>query len=625
MENKILAQQIIELIGGKENVIQSWHCITRIRFNLLDDKKVKVEEVNNLDGVIGSQFSGGQYQVIIGAKVVDVFQEIDKKLGNSHKGNIIRDREEMNILDKLFDIISGIFTPLMPAIVGGGLIKGLMALFVALGWLSEQSGSYGVLNILSDGVFYFLPFFIAMTAARKFNTKESLALALAAILMYPTLVNGAAEGSGPMSFFGLSIPLNNYSSTVLPIILGVLLLSYVNRWIDKIVPKAVNIVFSPMLSLLVTAPILLGFLAPLGNFLGKYLEMIFTTLFDIAGPLAGMLMGGLMPVIVLTGMHYAFFPGAFASLQKFGYDVMLLPMNLVANVAQAGAVLGVSLKSKKAETKSLGFSTFIPAVFGITEPAIYGVTLRLKKPFYASLIGGAVGGAIFGLFRVKATAFSIPGITALPTYLIEDSNNLMYALLGYVASFIVSLVLTMLLGFEETKTTKQIEIKDMVSKGTKTVEEIQKPIEIYAPLDGQVRSLDSVNDEIFASGMMGKGLAIIPTSGTVYAPFDGEVYMTTPSNHAIGLKSDEGVEILIHIGIDTVKLEGEPFKRLVSENESITKGKPLIQFDLQEIKNRGYDPITIVTVTNSSNFLDVIVTGDTKIEVLKSRVMMCIK
>lgn len=623
MENQLLAQQIMTLIGGSKNVSQSWHCITRLRFNLFDDTKVNMKEINQLNGVIGSQFSGGQYQIIIGAKVAEVFQEMDKQFTNSNNEKTTNNKKNMNVLDTIFDVISGIFTPLMPAIIGSGLIKGLMALFVVFGWLSLESSSYVVLTVFSDGVFYFLPFLVAMTAARKFKTKESLAVALAAMLMYPTLVNGAADGASPLSMFGLSIPLNNYSSTVLPIILGVLLLSIVNKWMDKIVPETVNIVFSPMLSLLITAPILLAFVAPLGNFLGKYLEQIFTTLFTVAGPLAGLLMGGLMPLIVLTGMHYAFFPGTFASLQKFGYDIMLLPMNLVANSAQAGAVLGVTLKSKKAETKSLAFSTFIPAIFGITEPAIYGVTLRLKKPFYASLIGGGVGGTIFGFFAVKATAFSIPGITALPTYIMKNSNNFMYALIGYIASFVISFVLTMLWGFEEDKKdeTKDKKITTLKSDPQATTQ----PIDIFSPVKGCLIPLDDVSDETFSSGMMGKGVAIKPLGDTIYAPFDGEITMTTPTNHAIGLRSAKGVEVLIHVGIDTVNLQGKYFERFVSEGERINKGQPLLRYNLKEIIGLSYDETTMVIVTNSAEFLDIIITGDENVEATTSRLMMCIQ
>ncbi|WP_086444859.1 beta-glucoside-specific PTS transporter subunit IIABC [Candidatus Enterococcus lemimoniae] len=623
MENQLLAQQIMTLIGGSKNVSQSWHCITRLRFNLFDDTKVNMKEINQLNGVIGSQFSGGQYQIIIGAKVAEVFQEMDKQFTNSNNEKTTNNKKNMNVLDTIFDVISGIFTPLMPAIIGSGLIKGLMALFVVFGWLSSESSSYVVLTVFSDGVFYFLPFLVAMTAARKFKTKESLAVALAAMLMYPTLVNGAADGASPLSMFGLSIPLNNYSSTVLPIILGVLLLSIVNKWMDKIVPETVNIVFSPMLSLLITAPILLAFVAPLGNFLGKYLEQIFTTLFTVAGPLAGLLMGGLMPLIVLTGMHYAFFPGTFASLQKFGYDIMLLPMNLVANSAQAGAVLGVTLKSKKAETKSLAFSTFIPAIFGITEPAIYGVTLRLKKPFYASLIGGGVGGTIFGFFAVKATAFSIPGITALPTYIMKNSNNFMYALIGYIASFVISFVLTMLWGFEEDKKdeTKDKKITTLKSDPQATTQ----PIDIFSPVKGCLIPLDDVSDETFSSGMMGKGVAIKPLGDTIYAPFDGEITMTTPTNHAIGLRSAKGVEVLIHVGIDTVNLQGKYFERFVSEGERINKGQPLLRYNLKEIIGLSYDETTMVIVTNSAEFLDIIITGEENVEATTSRLMMCIQ
>ncbi|SDE70279.1 PTS system beta-glucoside-specific IIA component, Glc family /PTS system beta-glucoside-specific IIB component, Glc family /PTS system beta-glucoside-specific IIC component, Glc family [Fontibacillus panacisegetis] len=630
MENRELAKKIISLVGGGDNISQHWHCITRLRFNLVEDEKAKIEEINQMEGVIGSQFSGGQFQVIIGAKVADIYEELEKQLIHKNENLALKNKKKLGFVDTIFDVISGIFTPILPAIVGSGLIKGIMALFVVFGWVSTDSSSYAVLNIFSDAVFYFLPFLVAITAARKFNTKESLAVVLAAILLYPTIVNGAADGLGPMNLFGLSIPLNSYTSSVLPIILGVLLLSYVNKWIDKIIPKSLNIVFSPLLTLLITAPLLLAFIAPIGNFLGKYLEVIFTAMFDTAGPIAGLLMGGLMPIIVITGMHYAFFPSTFASLQKLGYDIMLLPMNLVANISQAAAVLGVLIKSKKSTTKSLAFSTLIPAFFGITEPAIYGVTLRLKKPFYASVIGGAAGGAVFGSLAVKTTAFSIPGITALPTYIISNSNNFTYALIGCIVSFIVSLSMTLILGFEEedSKTIKDNPDKTQATTliPTETKEVLPKqPAEIYSPLEGDIRDVSSVSDATFSKQKMGKGVAIFPIEGIVYAPFNGTISTMTRTNHALGLTSDDGVELLIHVGIDTVKLKGSCFEALVSENEKIKTGQPILKFDLKEIENRGFDVTTMVIVTNSFEYLDVITTEEQRVEPATSKLMMCVQ
>ena len=622
MDNRQLAESIIELSGGKENITQHWHCITRLRFNLVDDKRADLDKISRLDGVIGSQFSSGQFQVIIGAKVEEVYEEIDKLLdGNQTTGT----KKKIKPLDVLFDIISGIFTPILPAIVGAGMLKGILSLFVAFHWISTESSTYSVLNIISDATYYFLPFLVAMTAARKFKTKESLALTLAGILLYPTIINGSTSGASALHLWGMGIPLNNYSSSVLPIILGVLLLSFVNKWTDKFIPKSVNIVFSPLLSLIITAPLLLAFIAPLGNVLGAYLEGASTALFHFAGPLAGFVLGGLMPIIVISGMHYAFFPSALTNLQKLGYDTILFPMNLVANIAQVGATLGVLLKAKNSENKSLAASAIVPALFGITEPAIYGVTLRLRRPFYASLAGGAVGGTIFGTLAVKSTAFAIPGIASLPTYIISGTNNFLYALIGYLASFSVAFIVTLIIGFEE-EDKKSEKISDIKEK--KNITEIapdNSTIEnILAPLDGTLTDLTKVSDQIFSQGLMGKGIAIMPLNGEIISPFDGIVTMTTPSNHAIGITSDGGVDLLIHVGIDTVNLNGKYFERKVEQGKKIKKGDELLRFDLELIKSMGYDITTIIIVTNTMNYLDVIPVAEKNLKALENKILVCV-
>lgn len=621
MNNQELAQAIIEQIGDRENVSQHWHCITRLRFNLKDDSKVNMDKINDLKGVIGSQFSSGQFQVIIGAKVAEVYEEVAAQIGTQEEDKS-QGNKKVKPLDVLFDVISGIFTPILPAIVGSGLLKGFMALFVAFNWLSTSSSSYAVLNLISDAAFYFLPFLVAMTAARKFKTKESLALALAGMLLYPTLVNGAAAGKAPLSLFGLAIPQNSYSSSVLPIILGVLLLSIVSKWVDKWVPKSLNIIFSPLISLLITAPLVLAFLAPLGNFLGVYLQEGSTALFHFAGPVAGLVIGGLVPIIVLTGMHYAFFPSILVNIQKLGYDNFFLPLNLVANVAQAGAVTGVFLRSKNTENKAIAASTIVPAIFGITEPAIYGVTLRLRRPFYASLAGGAVGGLIFGTFAVKSTAFAIPGIASLPTYIIKGTNNLIYACIGYVASFVVALIVTLMIGFDE-KGKKAVKVEKVVENNLPPIENVG-PIEILAPLSGKQQDLSTVPDPTFSTGLLGQGVAILPDENSVQAPFDGTVTMTTPTNHAIGLTSVEGVELLIHVGIDTVEMKGEGFARKVEQGDKVKKRDKLLIFDLNLIKEKGYNPITSVIVTNSPNYLDVVPLEAEKAKAVETKIVMCI-
>jgi len=629
MENKELAQEIVKLIGGTENISQSWHCITRLRFNLNNESKVKVDELKTLDGVLGAQFQSGQFQVIIGAKVAEIYEEIDHLVGHSSNDSTpVKNTSKMNPIEVVFDVISGIFTPILPAIVGSGLIKGIMALFVSLGWLTETSTTYQVLQIFSNAVFYFLPFLIAYSAAKKFKTRESLALALAGILLYPAMIEGAAKGADPLSFLGLSIPLNNYTSSVLPIILGVLLLSFVDKWITKAIPKSLSIVFTPVLSLMITAPLTLAFIAPIGNVSGQYLEIFFTSLFNFAGPIAGLLMGGLMPLIVLTGMHYAFFPSTLASFEKMGYDIMLLPMNFIANMAQAGAVLGVIIRSKRVETRSLALSTLLPSFFGITEPAIYGVTLRLKKPFYASLIGGAVGGCFYGLFSVKTTAFSIPGITSLPTYMMKGTNNFQLALIGIALSFIVSLLVTIFLGFKESVTAvnEQAAEKPNHAVGTENQQLTKQtsPFEVQAPMSGKVIPLSEVNDSVFSSEMMGKGVAILPDKGVVQAPFSGKVVTVTPTKHAIGLVSDDGIELLIHVGIDTVSLNGQFFDVLVKEGDEIKTGDHLLSFDIEGIQSNHLDVVTPIIVTNSTQYLDVIHTGDAHVTAGQNKLLMLI-
>ncbi|WP_144524458.1 beta-glucoside-specific PTS transporter subunit IIABC [Bacillus pumilus] len=629
MENKELAQEIVKLIGGTENISQSWHCITRLRFNLNNESKVKVDELKTLDGVLGAQFQSGQFQVIIGAKVAEVYEEIDHLVGHSSNDSTpVKNTSKMNPIEVVFDVISGIFTPILPAIVGSGLIKGIMALFVSLGWLTESSSTYQVLQIFSNAVFYFLPFLIAYSAAKKFKTRESLALALAGILLYPAMIEGAAKGADPLSFLGLSIPLNNYTSSVLPIILGVLLLSFVDKWITKAIPKSLSIVFTPVLSLMITAPLTLAFIAPIGNVSGQYLEIFFTSLFNFAGPIAGLLMGGLMPLIVLTGMHYAFFPSTLASFEKMGYDIMLLPMNFIANMAQAGAVLGVIIRTKRVETRSLALSTLLPSFFGITEPAIYGVTLRLKKPFYASLIGGAVGGCFYGLFSVKTTAFSIPGITSLPTYMMKGTNNFQLALIGIALSFIVSLLVTIFLGFKESVTAVNEQAVEKpnpaVSTENQQLSKQTRPFEVQAPMSGKVIPLSEVNDSVFSSEMMGKGVAILPDKGVVQAPFSGKVVTVTPTKHAIGLVSDDGIELLIHVGIDTVSLNGQFFDVLVKEGDEMKTGDHLLSFDIEGIQSNHLDVVTPIIVTNSTQYLDVIHTGDAHVIAGQNKLLMFI-
>ena len=619
MNKQELAKRVIIEMGEKENISQSWHCITRLRFNVVDEKKVNIENIRAMDGVMGAQFQSGQFQVIIGNRVAEVFEEVSKVLGQDNTINKMNPKKKKNIVDTVFDTISGIFTPILPAIVGAGLLKGVMALLAALKLISVTNSEYAVLSMIADAPFYFLPFLIAFSAAKKFKTNEFLAVTIAGVIMYPTIINYAASGEvASMRFLGLSIPMINYNSTVIPIILGVWLLSYVYKAIDRFVPSLLKIIITPVLVLLITSMSTLIFIAPLGSYIGVYVEQFFSSLFNIAGPFAGMLLGGVMPLIVITGMHYAFFPGAFLSFSNLGYDIVLLPMNLVSNMAQAGATLGVAVKSKDPKMKSLAYSTFVSAIFGITEPAIYGVTLKLKKPFYAALIGGAVGGGIFGTFVVKAFSFSVPGITALPSYIENGTKNMMFALIGVVLSFIVAFVITSIFKFEDINIEKE-NISNLGDSSNKV------SADVMSPMIGRVVPLLEVPDSTFADGLVGKGVAIIPSSGVVKSPFKGKVTTIIPTKHAIGLTSDEGVELLIHVGIDTVNLQGKGFTLKVNVGQNINIGDELIVFDMKLIKDSGLNLISPIVVTNTDIFPNVVNTSSKEVSAYTEKLLIISK
>jgi len=578
MDKKELAEKIVQELGGKENILQSWHCITRLRFNVADEEKVNLDGLKALGSVMGAQYQNGQFQVIIGNKVAEVYEEVSQVLGSLESSGKNQPVKRKHVIDAVFDIISGIFAPILPAIVGAGLLKGVLSLIIACKLMAPADSGYVVLNMIADAPFYFLPFLVAFSSARKFKTNEFLAVTIAGVIMYPTIIQYAASGEvASLSLLGLKIPMINYSSTVIPIILGVFLMSYIYKAVDRVVPDVLKVIVTPLVVLFTDAVLVLVVVAPLGSYVGVYVQLFFSYLYQIAGPLAGALLGGLMPLIVITGMHYAFFPSTFLNFSKLGYDTILLPLNLVGNMAQTGAALGVAVKTKDFKMKSLAFSTTVSAFFGITEPAIYGVTLKLKKPFYAALAGGAVGGGIYGTFAVKAFSFSVPGITALPSYVEHGTKNFMFALLGIGCSFAVAFILTLFSNIENKEST----------------------MEIGSPLAGKVVPLSEVPDRTFAEGIVGQGVGILPSEGIVKAPFHGIVSAVTDSRHAIGLTSDQGVELLVHIGIDTVSLDGDGFELLVKEGQTVKKGDILLSFDMEKIKNAGFDLISPVLITNT--------------------------
>ncbi|MFD1465903.1 beta-glucoside-specific PTS transporter subunit IIABC [Lapidilactobacillus mulanensis] len=629
-DNGKIAKSVIANIGGSENVENAWHCVTRLRFNLADKDKVDLDAIKNTTGVMGAQFSGDQFQVIIGNSVDDVFNEVEQRLGGtgSAKSSPAADGKKESLVSKLMDIISGIFTPILPALAGTGLIKGVLALLVTLNWMSDKGSWYQVLYMISDSVFYFLPFFVAVSAARKFKTSEFLGLSIAGVLLYPTMVNAYNTVSGggkvaPIKLFGiLNVPYVNYTSSVIPIILAIWLLTYVYRWVKKWMPDTITMMFTPMVTLIIVVPITLVVLGPLGSYVGTGLATGISWLFVHAGPLAGLILGATFPLIVMTGMHYAFVPIIMNNFTVLGYDTTVSPINFITNVAQAGSVFAVAVRSKNKETRQLAISSGISALLGITEPAMYGINLKKKKPFYAALAAGGIAGAFVSFFGVRAYAMSgLSGLTALPVYIsATNPMNLLWLVVGIVMSFILAFIFTLVVGFEDDEV-KTATVAEKSATPTKTI----GGVSILAPVQGQIEALDQVNDPTFAQGIMGKGMAIIPENGDVVAPISGSITVLPDTKHAIGITGDDGTELLIHVGIDTVELHGQYFEPAVKVNEHVEAGQALLHFDLAQIKAAGYDPTVMIIVTNSADFTDVLPMNESGIIYPNEQLLMGIR
>lgn len=596
-----LVSNLIDLIGGKQNVTNTWHCVTRLRFNLVDTNKVKIDEIKKTKGVMGAQFSGEQFQIIIGNEVSNVFDEVEDQLGTL--SGETPSKEKSSLISTFMDTISGIFTPAMPALIGSGLLKGFLALVTTFGLMSIESTGYQVLNMIGDCAFYFMPFILAVSSARKFKTNEYLALCISGVLLYPTMVNGfnaqvAGEAVQALKLFGvLPIPYLNYSSSVIPIILATYLLKHVYQIVKKYMPAPISTMFTPMVTLLFVIPITLIVLGPIGTYIGGFLGQGISWLFKHAGFVAGGVIGATYPLLVMTGMHWAITPIMVNTFATLGYDNTMMPALLAATFAMAGATFGVFFKTKNEEMKQISLSSGISAILGITEPAMYGVTLKLKKPFYAAMVGGGASGVLFNLFDLKSFGMSMPGLIAIAGYAdSKNSLNLIIAIAGSLLAFILAFVVTFILGFKEDEET---------TATTKTIDQ-GKQIALNASVAGNIVPVESLTDPTFSEQIMGYTVAINPTSSTITAPIAGEVVMIADTKHAIGLKGDDGLEVLVHLGIDTVELKGDGFTPYVSIGDHVSMGEKLMDMDIKAITEAGYDPVVLTIVTNSDDYLKIL-------------------
>ncbi|WP_339831924.1 beta-glucoside-specific PTS transporter subunit IIABC [Paenibacillus sp. FSL R7-0272] len=615
MDKQQLSKDILKLVGGEENVDQVTHCMTRLRFNLNDNKKADKETLKNTPGVMGVMENGGQFQVIIGNDVPKVYNAL---VGNMSKGANAGSstastgpKQKRNPISALFDFISGVFTPILPAITGAGMIKGIVAILVAFGWLSDKSSTYVILSAIGDGAFYFLPIILAISAAKKLGSNMYIGAALAAGIMHPTITALLAEGNS--SFAGIKVVAATYSSTVIPIVIAIWIASYLEKAVDRITHSSVKLIVVPTVTLLIMVPLTLIAIGPLGSIIGNGMSGGIAWLFDNASILASILIGGTMSLLIITGMHYALLPIVVGSMTTLGYD-FIIPLMLAANWAQAGGAIGVGLRSKNGQTKSMAYSTGLTAFMGITEPAMYGVNMRYKKPFIAALIGGAIGGGFMGIVKVKA--FVLTGLVGLPglaAFISPSISTLIYGILGGVIAIVSAALITYILGFQENNAPQAAATSastETVTSATTTApavtEETQAQDEqVFSPITGEVKPLSEVPDPAFSEEIMGKGFAIQPTEGRVVSPINGTVFSLSKSGHAIGLVSDTGAEMLIHIGIDTVKLKGQFFSPKVQAGTKVSVGDVLMEFDREEIEKAGYTTITPVIITNMHQYASI--------------------
>ena len=624
-----LTKDIVKNIGGKENVISLTHCITRLRFKLKDESIAKDDVLKNMSGIVTVMKSGGQYQVVIGNHVPEVYADVCELIDIDNLSSKEEPKKSGRLLDRGIDIVSGIFQPILGIMAACGMVKGLNALFIALGLYSDTSGGALIINAIGDGLFTFLPLFLGYTSAKKFGLKPMIGLVIGAIMCYPGIQSGAISSMGDamytlftgtmfespvyISFFGIPVISIDYTGTVIPVILSVYFASKCEKVFNKFVPDLVKFFFVPMLTLLVALPITFIVIGPIATFGSTIISEFVFAVRDFSPLIAGAIVGFTWQILVIFGMHWGFIPVYINNIMTNGYDNVMMPF-FACTFATSAVVLAIFFKTKDKKIKEMALPNFISGVFGVTEPAIYGILLPLKKPFIISCITGGIGGAFYGFFNLRKFMVGGMGIFELPAMIEPDGamGNLIVALLGIVISMVVGFVLTMIFYKDKEKVEEVMEIVEENNNEVKS--NSLKKVVISSPIKGETIKLEDIEDAAFATGVLGQGLAIKPTEGKVVSPVSGEITTLFPSLHAIGITSDEGVEILIHVGLDTVQLEGKGFKAHVKQGDKIVKGQELVTFDIDFIQESGYSIVTPVVVTNYNDYFEIAATESKSLE-----------
>lgn len=614
MKYQDLAEKIVKNVGGKENISSLAHCVTRLRFKLKDEGKANTDVLKKMDGVVTVVQSGGQYQVVIGNHVPEVFVDVATVAG-IQSGSTQDDEptEKMKPLDRFIDMISGVFTPALGVLCATGMIKGFLALLVALKVVDPATGTYAIINAIGDSFFYFFPIFLGYTTAKKFNSNIFIGMTIGASLLYPTLdklKGGDAlftlfkgtfiESPIHVTFLKIPVILMSYSSSVIPIILAVIFSSKIEKFFGKVIPSVVRTFLVPFFTLLIVVPLTFIVIGPIATWAGQGLGLVTSSITNLSPIVSGIFIGGFWQVFVIFGLHWGLVPLMINNLTVLGYDPVLATM-FGASFAQTGAVLAILLKTKDTKLKGISIPAFISGIFGVTEPAIYGITLPRKKPFIISCIGGAIGGGIMASVGAKLHMFGGMGVFGIPSYIDPKTGidmSFWGTIIGITVAFIFGLVVTYLFGFKDEVETVA---EEKISAKPVTNEEV-----IYSPLKGELKDLSETEDEAFASGALGKGAIIIPSEGKLIAPVDGTVATFFPTGHAIAMETAGGTEILMHVGIDTVKLDGKHFYPKVKEGAKVKKGDILLEFDIEAIKKAGFSLTTPIIISNTDDFADVV-------------------
>lgn len=609
-----LAADILENVGGEENLAGATHCATRLRLKLRDDAKADTAAVEKLPGVITVMKAGGQYQVVIGNDVPAVFAELGKISRFGKDDTEHEAPSEGNLLNRFIDMVSSIFTPVLWPLAGAGLLKAFLSMGTTFGWVAPTNQTYVILSAAADALFYFLPMFLAITAARRFKTNQFTSMAIAGALVYPSIVAMGTAGE-PVAFAGIPLVMMNYTSSVIPIIVAVWLQGYLERFLLKVLPSAVRNFLTPLLSIAIMVPLTLLTVGPITTLAAQGLSSGITAIFAFAPWLAGAVVGGLWQVFVLFGLHWGLVPIMTTELASNGYSLLMGPL-VPAVLAQAGAMVAVAIRSRSAKRRQVAAPAALSGFLaGVTEPGIYGVNLPLKKPFYFGIAGGAVGGAIAAVGGSASNAFVFPSLLALPAFTSVGSFTLQ--LVGTAVAIGIAFTLTFFFGPREQADDAAANAADTTAAGTSaagthsdeataaaaakagTPDAGTGSVKALAPVTGTVVALADVQDKVFASGAMGAGIGIVPEDDRVHSPISGTVQAVMKTGHAYGIKSDDGVEVLVHIGIDTVQMDGEGFVAAVTRGQRVEAGDLLATADREKILAAGYDSTTLMVVTNT--------------------------